>query len=238
MSLAVAGIRKRFGTVNAVDGVDLAVAKGEFFTLLGPSGCGKTTLLRVIAGIYPTDAGSVMLNGRDLTRVPMHRRNMAMVFQSYALFPHLNAFDNIAFGLRSRGVAKPEMARRVGEALAMVRLEALAARYPAQMSGGQQQRVALARALAVRPDLLLLDEPLSNLDARLRDEMRLEIRDLQRRLGITTILVTHDIGEAFTMSDRMGVMQDGRIVQTGRAAEIYHRPGSPRRIKLLAKTKS
>ncbi len=224
MSLAVAGIRKRFGTVNAVDGVDLAVAKGEFFTLLGPSGCGKTTLLRVIAGIYPTDAGSVMLNGRDLTRVPMHRRNMAMVFQSYALFPHLNAFDNIAFGLRSRGVAKPEMARRVGEALAMVRLEALAARYPAQMSGGQQQRVALARALAVRPDLLLLDEPLSNLDARLRDEMRLEIRDLQRRLGITTILVTHDIGEAFTMSDRMGVMQDGRIVQTGRAAEIYHRP--------------
>src|SRR5262249_18751640 len=145
-------------------------SKGEFFALLGPSGCGKTTLLRIIAGIYPTDAGTVMLNGRDLTRAPMHRRNMAMVFQSYALFPHLSAFDNVAFGLRSRRLSKEEIGKRVAEALALVRLEALSTRYPAQMSGGQQQRVALARALAVRPDLLLLDEPLSNLDARLRDE--------------------------------------------------------------------
>jgi putative spermidine/putrescine transport system ATP-binding protein len=224
VSLEVVGIRKTFGPVHAVDGVDLSVAKGEFFALLGPSGCGKTTLLRVIAGIYPTNAGTVTLNGRDITRVAMHRRNMAMVFQSYALFPHLSAFDNVAFGLRSRRLPKGEILTRATEALAMVRLEALSARYPAEMSGGQQQRVALARALAVRPELLLLDEPLSNLDARLRDEMRVEIRDLQRRLGITTILVTHDIGEAFTMSDRMGVMQDGRIVQTGRSVDIYNHP--------------
>src|SRR4051812_11566607 len=224
MSLEIAGARKAFGSVRAVDGIDLTVQKGEFFALLGPSGCGKTTLLRVIAGIYPIDAGSLTLNGRDITRTPMHRRNLAMVFQSYALFPHLTAFDNVAFGLRSRKLPRDEISRRVGEALALVRLESLASRYPAQLSGGQQQRVALARALAVRPDLLLLDEPLSNLDARLRDEMRIEIRDLQRRLGLTTILVTHDIDEAFTMSDRIGVMRDGRIIQVGRAAEIYHAP--------------
>jgi putative spermidine/putrescine transport system ATP-binding protein len=224
MSLEIVGARKAFGSVRAVDGVELSVVKGEFFALLGPSGCGKTTLLRMIAGIHPIDAGSVTLNGRDITRLPMHRRNLAMVFQSYALFPHLTAFDNVAFGLRSRKIGAEDIKRRVAEALALVRLEALASRYPAQMSGGQQQRVALARALAVRPDLLLLDEPLSNLDARLRDEMRLEIRDLQRRLGITTILVTHDISEAFTMSDRMGVMQEGKILQIGRAADIYNRP--------------
>ena len=224
MSLEIVGARKAFGSVHALDGIDLSVVKGEFFALLGPSGCGKTTLLRIIAGIHPVDAGSVTLNGRDITRVPMHRRNLAMVFQSYALFPHLNAFDNVAFGLRSRKISGEDIKRRVAEALALVRLEALASRYPVQMSGGQQQRVALARALAVRPDLLLLDEPLSNLDARLRDEMRMEIRDLQRRLGITTILVTHDISEAFTMSDRMGVMQEGKIVQIGRAVDIYNRP--------------
>jgi putative spermidine/putrescine transport system ATP-binding protein len=226
VSLELAGVRKSFGAVRAVDGVDLLVASGEFFTLLGPSGCGKTTLLRAVAGIYPVDAGVVMLKGRDVTRTPMHRRNMAMVFQSYALFPHLTAFDNVAFGLRSRGVADAEMRRRIAEALALVKLEALSGRYPSQLSGGQQQRVALARALVVRPDLLLLDEPLSNLDARLRDEMRFEIRDLQRRLNITTILVTHDIDEAFTMSDRMAVMQEGRIVQIGAAADIYRRPVS------------
>jgi putative spermidine/putrescine transport system ATP-binding protein len=156
----------------------------------------------------------------------MHRRNMAMVFQSYALFPHLSAFDNVAFGLRSRKLPRDEIRARTMESLALVRLEALAARYPAEMSGGQQQRIALARALAVRPDLLLLDEPLSNLDARLRDEMRVEIRDLQRRLGITTILVTHDIDEAFTMSDRIGVMRDGRIMQVGRAEDIYRTPAN------------
>src|SRR5208282_1590511 len=195
MSLELVGVKKSFDGVRAVDGVDLSVVKGELFVLLGPSGCGKTTLLRAIAGIYGIDSGSVVLNGRDLTRTPMHRRNMAMVFQSFALFPHLSAFDNVAFGLKSRRVGGDEIDKRVNEALALVRLEMLAARYPNQLSGGQQQRVALARALAVHPDLLLLDEPLSNLDARLRDEMRVEIRELQRRLGITTLLVTHDIGE-------------------------------------------
>jgi putative spermidine/putrescine transport system ATP-binding protein len=212
VALQLAGLRKTFGTVQAVDGVDLAVEAGEFFALLGPSGCGKTTLLRLIAGIYPADAGRVVLKGRDITRVAMHRRNLAMVFQNYALFPHLTAFDNVAFGLRSRRIGAAEIRQRVDAALALVRLEGFAGRHPGQMSGGQQQRVALARALAVEPDLLLLDEPLSNLDARLRDEMRTELRDLQRRLGITTILVTHDIGEAFAMS--------------GRAVDIYHRPAN------------
>jgi putative spermidine/putrescine transport system ATP-binding protein len=226
MSLEVAGVSKAFGSVRALSGVDLSVPQGSFFALLGPSGCGKTTLLRVIAGIYASDAGKVALGGRDITQVPMHRRNMAMVFQSYALFPHLCAFDNVAFGLRSRRLPKDEIRSRVAEALALVRLEQLSQRYPSEMSGGQQQRIALARALAVRPDLLLLDEPLSNLDQRLRDEMRVEIRDLQRRLAITTVLVTHDISEAFTMSDRIGVMQEGRIVQIGSAEEIYHRPAN------------
>lgn len=226
MSLELVGVKKSFDGVRAVDGVDLSVVKGELFVLLGPSGCGKTTLLRAIAGIYGVDSGSVVLNGRDLTRTPMHRRNMAMVFQSFALFPHLSAFDNVAFGLKSRRVGRDEIDKRVNEALALVRLETLGARYPNQLSGGQQQRVALARALAVHPDLLLLDEPLSNLDARLRDEMRVEIRELQRRLGITTLLVTHDIGEAFAMSDRMAVMREGKIAQIGRAAEIYHFPAN------------
>ena len=226
MALEIAELTKLFGTVRAVDGVSLAVARGEFFTLLGPSGCGKTTLLRLIAGIYPVSAGSVTLNGRDITREPMYTRNLAMVFQNYALFPHLSVTENVAFGLRNRRVARDEMRKRVGEALALVKLETMGARFPAQLSGGQQQRVALARALVIRPDLLLLDEPLSNLDARLRDQMRFEIRDLQRRLGITTLLVTHDIEEAFAMSDRMAVMQAGSIVQVGRPAEIYRSPAS------------
>jgi putative spermidine/putrescine transport system ATP-binding protein len=224
MSLEIVGMAKNFGAVRAVDGVSLSVARGEFFTLLGPSGCGKTTLLRLIAGIYPVSDGRVTLNGRDITDAPMHTRNLAMVFQSFALFPHLSVFDNVAFGLRSRRVARDEIRARVTEALALVKLDALAERFPAQLSGGQQQRVALARALVVRPDLLLFDEPLSNLDARLRDEMRFEIRDLQRRIGITTLLVTHDIEEAFTMSDRMAVMQAGKIIQIGRADEIYRSP--------------
>jgi putative spermidine/putrescine transport system ATP-binding protein len=226
LSLELVGVAKSFGSVHAVDGVSLSVAGGEFFTLLGPSGCGKTTLLRLIAGIHPVTAGRVMLNGRDITHAPMHTRNLAMVFQNYALFPHLNVFDNVAFGLRSRRVARDEIRSRVREALALVKLEALAERLPAQLSGGQQQRVAVARALVVRPDLLLFDEPLSNLDARLRDEMRFEIRDLQRRIGITTVLVTHDIEEAFTMSDRMAVMQGGKLMQIGRASEIYRSPAN------------
>jgi len=226
MSLEIVDLVKVFGAVRAVDGVSLSVASGEFFTLLGPSGCGKTTLLRLVAGIYPVGQGSVRLNGRDITRAPMHRRNLAMVFQSFALFPHLSVFDNVAFGLRSRRVARDETRERVTEALALVKLDAMAERFPAQLSGGQQQRVALARALVVRPDLLLFDEPLSNLDARLRDEMRFEIRDLQRRIGITTVLVTHDIEEAFVMSDRMAVMQAGKIMQVGRADEIYRSPAS------------
>ena len=226
MSLELIGVAKSFGTVHAVDGVSLSVASGEFFTLLGPSGCGKTTLLRLVAGIHPVSAGRVLLNGRDITQAPMHTRNLAMVFQNYALFPHLNVFDNVAFGLRSRRVGRDEIRTRVREALALVKLEALSERLPAQLSGGQQQRVAVARALVVRPDLLLFDEPLSNLDARLRDEMRFEIRDLQRRIGITTVLVTHDIEEAFTMSDRMAVMQGGKILQIGRADEIYRAPAN------------
>src|SRR3954454_1808575 len=197
MALRLKRITKRFGQVTAVEALDLEVETGELFTLLGPSGCGKTTALRVIAGIYAADGGRVVLDGADITRTKMHRRGMAMVFQNYALFPHLSAFDNVAFGLRSRRVGGRELRDRVQEALALVRLEALAARFPSELSGGQQQRVSLARALVVRPRLLLLDEPLSNLDARLRDEMRLEIRELQRRLGITTVLVTHDIQEAF-----------------------------------------
>ena len=226
MSLEIVDLAKLFGTIRAVDGVSLSVKRGEFFTLLGPSGCGKTTLLRLIAGIYPASTGSVTLNGRDITREPMYRRNLAMVFQNYALFPHLSVFDNVAFGLRSRHVPRDDMRTRVREALTLVKLETMAERFPAQLSGGQQQRVALARALVVRPDLLLFDEPLSNLDARLRDQMRFEIRDLQRRVGITTLLVTHDIEEAFVMSDRMAVMQAGKIMQVGRADEIYRSPAS------------
>jgi putative spermidine/putrescine transport system ATP-binding protein len=226
MSLELVDVAKTFGAVHAVAGVSLAVSSGEFFTLLGPSGCGKTTLLRLIAGIHPVTAGRVLLNARDITHAPMHTRNLAMVFQNYALFPHINVFDNVAFGLRSRRVPREEIRTRAREALELVKLEALAERLPAQLSGGQQQRVAVARALVVRPDLLLFDEPLSNLDARLRDEMRFEIRDLQRRIGITTVLVTHDIEEAFTMSDRMAVMQSGKILQIGRADEIYRAPAS------------
>jgi len=226
MGLGLERVAKRFGQVTAVEALDLDVATGELFTLLGPSGCGKTTALRVVAGIYPADAGRVLLDGADITRTPMHRRGMAMVFQTYVLFPHLSVFDNVAFGLRSRRVGRREIRERVAAALALVRLEGLAERYPSQLSGGQQQRVALARALVVRPALLLLDEPLSNLDARLRDEMRAEIRALQRRLRITTVLVTHDIQEAFALSDRIGVMRAGRLEQVGSPAEIYRRPAN------------
>jgi ABC-type Fe3+/spermidine/putrescine transport system ATPase subunit len=224
MSLRVEGLEKRFGTVTAVSGINLDVPSGAFFTLLGPSGCGKTTILRSIAGIYTPDRGRVLLDGTDVTTRPIHARNMALVFQNHALFPHMTAFDNVAFGLRMRRVPRAELRARVNEALALVRLDNLGERMPAQLSGGQQQRVALARALVVRPGLLLLDEPLSNLDARLRDELRVELRALQRRLGVTTILVTHDIEEAFVLSDRVAVLRAGQIDQVGTPRELYRTP--------------
>jgi spermidine/putrescine ABC transporter ATP-binding subunit len=224
MSLELQNIRKQFGAVTAVDGVSLKVPSGEFFSLLGPSGCGKTTILRTIAGILQPDGGTISLDGRDVTRLPVHARNMTLVFQSYALFPHLTVFENVAFGLRMRKTREEEIRKRVDEALDLVRLGGFQGRYPAQISGGQQQRVALARALVVHPALLLLDEPLSNLDARLRDEMRTEIRMIQRKVGITTILVTHDIQEAFALSDRIAVLNAGRVEQIGTPAEIYQSP--------------
>ena len=226
MSLRIEGLEKRFGAVAAVRDIDLDVPTGSFFTLLGPSGCGKTTILRSIAGIYTPDRGRVLLNGADVTTRPIHARNMALVFQNHALFPHMTAFDNVAFGLRMRRVPRAELRRRVEEALALVRLDGLGARMPAQLSGGQQQRVALARALVVRPSLLLLDEPLSNLDARLRDELRVELRALQHRLGVTTILVTHDIEEAFVLSDRVAVLRSGQIEQVGAPRELYRTPAT------------
>jgi putative spermidine/putrescine transport system ATP-binding protein len=224
MSLRVEGLEKNFGAVAAVRGVDLDVPSGTFFTLLGPSGCGKTTILRSIAGIYTPDRGRILLDGVEVTTRPIHARNMALVFQNHALFPHMTAFDNVAFGLRMRRVPRTELRTRVDEALALVRLDGLGARMPAELSGGQQQRVALARALVVRPSLLLLDEPLSNLDARLRDELRVELRALQHRLGVSTILVTHDIEEAFVLSDRVAVLRAGRIEQVGAPRELYRTP--------------
>ncbi|MGN6763601.1 MAG: ABC transporter ATP-binding protein [Rhizobiaceae bacterium] len=224
MTLELRDLRKTFGSMVAVDGVTFTVAEGEFFSLLGPSGCGKTTLLRTIAGIYAPDGGDIRLKGRDIGGMPMNARNTALVFQNYALFPHLTVFENIAFGLKMRGMQKQAIHQKVEKGLELVHLSGFGARYPRQLSGGQQQRVALARALVVEPDLLLLDEPLSNLDAKLRETMRVEIREIQRRVGITTILVTHDIHEAFAMSDRIAVMNAGRVEQIGTPQDIYSRP--------------
>jgi spermidine/putrescine ABC transporter ATP-binding subunit len=224
VALELRHLRKRFGEVTAVDGITLTVRDGEFFSLLGPSGCGKTTILRIVAGIVAPDEGRVILGGEEITHRPLYARNTTLVFQNYALFPHLSVYDNIAFGLVMRGERKPAIRARVEEALALVRLPGIGARYPAQLSGGQQQRVALARALVVRPAVLLLDEPLSNLDARLREEMRLELREIQREVGITTILVTHDIHEAFALSDRLAVLSAGRVEQVGTPNEVYTRP--------------
>ena len=224
--LELAGLVKAFGEVKAVDGVDLAVAQGEAVALLGPSGCGKTTTLRMVAGLAPPDAGRISAAGRDITAMRPHKRNMGYVFQSYALFPHMDVAANVGFGLIERGIARPERDARVREALAMVRLQGLEARRPRELSGGQQQRVAVARSLVVRPDVLLLDESLSNLDARLRESMRHEIRDIQRSLGITTLFVTHDQVEALTMCDRIAVMDKGRIAQIGGPEEIYEKPAT------------
>jgi len=224
--LTVEGLSRSFGAQRAVDGVTLSVAPGEFFALLGPSGCGKTTLLRMIAGLETADAGRVLIDGVDVTRVPPHRRPVNMMFQSYALFPHLTVAGNIGFGLRQEGLPRDVIASRVVALLALVRLEGLGERKPHQLSGGQRQRVALARALAKQPKLLLLDEPLSALDRKLREETRLELTAVQRRLGTGFVMVTHDQEEAMALADRVAVMLAGRVAQVGPPAEVYGRPAS------------
>ncbi len=226
-ALSTRRLRKSFGSVVAVDDVSLDAAPGEFLSLLGPSGCGKSTVLRMVAGLVEPDAGQVVLAGEDITRVAVHRRNLGLVFQSYALFPHMTVFENVAFGLRRRGVGDAELRPRVERMLELVRLGPLGSRQPRDLSGGQQQRVALARALVTEPGVLLLDEPLSNLDALLRDEMRVELKRLQEKLGTTMIFVTHDQAEALILSDRVVVMESGRVEQMGRPEEVYRRPATP-----------
>jgi putrescine transport system ATP-binding protein len=222
----IEGVTKRFGAIIAVDNVDLAIERGELFALLGSSGCGKTTLLRLLAGFETPDAGRLVIDGQDMTGVPPHRRPINMMFQSYALFPHMNVADNVAYGLRREGLPKPEVATRVAQALEQVRLSDYAARRPAHLSGGQRQRVALARALVKRPKLLLLDEPLAALDRKLREGTRFELVRLQEELGLTFVMVTHDQEEAMSMASRLAVMDVGRIVQVGSPHEIYERPRS------------
>ncbi|HVA35982.1 MAG TPA: ABC transporter ATP-binding protein [Candidatus Dormibacteraeota bacterium] len=223
-AVSLRSLVKRYGAVTAVSDLSLEVADGELLGLLGPSGCGKTTTLRMVAGFIDATAGRILIGDRDVTHLPPNHRNTGMVFQGYALFPHMSVFDNVAFGLRMRKLPRARVQAKVGEALQLVRLEQFAQRMPAQLSGGQQQRVALARALVVEPDVLLLDEPLSNLDAKLRNEVRLEIRQLQQRLRLTTIFVTHDQEEALTMADRLAVMDHGVIQQVGTPLEVYSRP--------------
>ena len=219
-------VSRRYGAMAAVDDLSLAIGAGEFFSLLGPSGCGKSTTLRLIAGFDRPQAGRIFLQGRDLTEAPPHRRPVNLVFQNYALFPHLNVWDNVAFGPRSQRLARPEIRRRVGEALEVVRLVELAGRHTHQLSGGQQQRVALARALVNAPAALLLDEPLAALDPDLRRTMRLELKRIQRELGITFLLVTHDREEALSLSDRLAVLHGGRLEQVGSPRQLYERPRS------------
>ena len=232
-AVRLVNLQKRFGTVTAVDGVSLEVAEGNIHTLLGPSGCGKTTTLRCIAGLEWPDGGEIIIGGRTVVApergifVPPERRGLGMVFQSYALWPHLTVFENIAFGLRQQRRSRAEVETRVAEVLALTQLTGLEGRYPSEISGGQQQRVALARSLALRPGVLLFDEPLSNLDAKLRESMRLELRELQRALGITSVYVTHDQVEAMVISDQISVMHRGRALQTGTARELYERPADP-----------
>ena len=219
-----AGVARHFGAVKAVDGVDLSILPGEFFAMLGPSGSGKTTCLRLIAGFEQPDAGHIEIFGEKVEGLPPYRRAVNTVFQDYALFPHLSVGDNVAYGLRVRGVGRAERDKQAREALAMVKLAGMETRRPAQLSGGQRQRVALARALIVRPKVLLLDEPLGALDLKLREEMQLELKGLQRALGLSFVFVTHDQGEALSMADRVAVFNEGRIVQVGPPEEVYERP--------------
>src|SRR2546423_2326219 len=219
-------VTKRFGDSTAVGGLSLDIHEREFFALLGPSGCGKTTLLRLLAGFETPDAGRVMLAGQDLAGVPPYRRPVNMMFQSYALFPHMTVAGNVAFGLKQDGLPKDAIAARVDEMIDLVQLRALAERKPDQLSGGQRQRVALARSLAKRPKVLLLDEPLAALDRKLREETRFELKELQRRLETTFVIVTHDQDEAMTVADRIGVMNNGKLAQVGAPEDIYERPNS------------
>ena len=224
--LAFRGISKHYGQVRAVDAVDLEVARGEFLTLLGPSGSGKTTMLMMIAGFVTPTAGDILLDGRQITALPPERRNFGMVFQGYALFPHLSVFDNVAFPLKVRRRPAEEIRREVGRTLDLVQLGGLAERMPRQLSGGQQQRVALARALVFTPDVLLLDEPLGALDRKLRTEVQIELKQLHAQIGTTFVYVTHDQEEALSMSDRVAIVRDGRFVQTGSPGELYERPAT------------
>jgi putative spermidine/putrescine transport system ATP-binding protein len=225
-SLTFERLGKAFGDTDVVKDVSLTIREGEFVSLLGPSGCGKTTILRMVAGLVTPSRGHVLIGQDDVTALPPNKRGLGLVFQSYALFPHLTVFENVAFGLRRRKVEGAELDRRVKDALALVRLDAYGERFPRQLSGGQQQRVAIARALAPHPRVLLFDEPLSNLDAQLRDEMRIELKRLQRRLGITTLFVTHDQSEALSMSDRICVMAKGIVQQFATPEDVYSRPAT------------
>jgi iron(III) transport system ATP-binding protein len=225
-AIRIESLRKRFGRTVAVDGIDLEIPSGDLFFLLGPSGCGKTTLLRMLAGFVTPNEGRILFDGRDVTGTPAERRECGMVFQSYALWPHLSVFENVAFGLKVRKVAKAEIQSRVGRALESVRMNGLEERKPTELSGGQQQRVALARAMVIEPKVLLLDEPLSNLDAKLRLEMRSEIRHLCADRGLTAVYVTHDQEEALSMADGMVVLRDGRSMQEGAPRDLYRRPAN------------